>query len=76
MNEYQQLSSINESKQRSIDEIKNISRSLDQAEDALREKIILRYQELDTLKREFNNIIETYNNIIRSSIGFDSNIKR
>lgn len=68
MDEYQQLSSINESKQKSINEIKNISKSLDRAEDVLREKIILRYHELDTLNREFNNIIETYGNIVRSSV--------
>ena len=76
MDTYQQLSSINESKQKSIDDIKNISKTLDRAEDTLREKIILRYQELDTLKREFNNIIETYSNIIRSSVKQPSAMER
>ena len=68
MDAYQELNVINESKQKELDEFKNIHNALNKAEDALREKIILRYQELEMLSRDYNNIIETYSHIIRSSI--------
>ena len=68
MDNYQKLNKINETKQKTLDEIKNICQSLDKAEDALREKIQLRQTELLALNKDFNNIIETYNHIISSSI--------
>lgn len=68
MDTYQKLNAINESKQKALDDIKSICVSLNRAEDALHEKIKLRYQELESLNRDYNNIIETYSHIVRSSI--------
>lgn len=58
---------INASKQKMIDELRNISVSIDKTEDSLHEKIKHRYEELEELKKEFTNVIETYNHIIKLS---------
>jgi hypothetical protein len=66
--DYKKLNIINEGNHKELDELKNMCISLDKAEDDLREKIVLKYQELEKLKHAFNNIIETYSHIIRSSV--------
>lgn len=68
MDEYKRLSTINQDKQQALDEIKNICTALDKAEDALREKISLRKNELMSLKKDYSNMIETYTHIIRASV--------
>lgn len=68
------MNNINESKQKMIDELKSICASIDKTEVLLHEKIKYGYEELDELKKEFCNMIETYNHIIKSSsIDFTSN---
>lgn len=59
------LLTTNKQDQLALDEIKNISKSLNNTEDILREKIQLRYQELDILNKEYTSILETYSQIIR-----------
>lgn len=76
MDVYQQLSSVNLSKQSSLDEIRSINNALNKAEDLLREKITLRYHELDSLKCEYSNIIETYGSIIRFSVHQSQTVPR
>ncbi len=61
------INDINESKQKMIDELKSICTSIDKTENILHEKIKQRYEELEELKKEYCNIIETYNHIIKSS---------
>ena len=68
MDKYQQLSSINKEKQKELDDINVMCKSLNVSENEIREKIKIVYNSLDKLNREYNNIIETYSHIIRSSI--------
>lgn len=68
MENYQKLNTCNQDKQKVISNIKSTCNTLDKAEDILREKISLRKHELSTLKRDFNNMIETYTHIIRASV--------
>ncbi len=68
MEDYSKLNTINQSKQKELDEIKSICQSLDKTEDLIIEKIILRYQELEKLKKEYINMTETYNNIVNSLV--------
>jgi acyl carrier protein phosphodiesterase len=68
LKDYQNLNHINESKQNMLHDIKNISMDLDKAENVLLEKISLRRDELDALKKDFNNITDQYNHIIRSFV--------
>lgn len=58
---------VNASKQKKINELKSVSTSINKTEDILHEKIKQRYQELSELKKEYTNMIETYNHIIKSS---------
>jgi hypothetical protein len=68
MDAYQSLSVINEDKQKNLNAMKSACSSLDNAERALKEKIDFRYRELESLKKEYNNIVETYGHIIRSFV--------
>jgi hypothetical protein len=68
MDEYQKLSTINDDKQKNLNTIKSICTSLDNAERILKEKIEFRHRELDTLKKDYSNIVETYGHIIRSFV--------
>ncbi len=67
MDNYHKLTTINDNKQKSIDEIRITCASIDKAEEAIREKIVSRKNELIALQKEFTSIIETYNQIIKSS---------
>ena len=67
MENFHKLTTINDRKQKSIDEIKSTCASINKAEDVLREKIISRKEELMILQKDFTSIIETYNQIIKSS---------
>ena len=69
MDDYQKLNNINADKQKQLNSIKNICSSLDNAENSLREKKELRYRELESLSKDYSNIVETYSHIIRSFIG-------
>ena len=60
------IKQINNIKQKEVDEITRLNNTLNQSEDILREKIYLKYQELDNLKKQFDNIFETYNQIVLS----------
>lgn len=68
MDDYQRLNNINQDKQNVLDEIKSTNIALNKAEDALRDKINLRKHELNILKKDYNNMIETYTHIIRASV--------
>jgi hypothetical protein len=61
---------INKEKQDELTEIKSISLSLDRYEDALREKLSAKILELHNLKKEYINMMDQYNNIIRSTIQY------
>ena len=61
------VNDINESKQKMIDELKSICASIDKTENILHEKIKHQYEELEELKKDYCNMIETYNHIIKSS---------
>ena len=61
---YENLSSNINKNQLALYEIKSLDMSLNAAEDVLRDKILLRYQELNTLNKEYTNIMETYSQII------------
>jgi hypothetical protein len=65
---YKNLSTNNTLNESALYEIKNLNNSLNKAEDILRAKILLRYQELDILNKEYNSIVETYSQIIRRSL--------
>ena len=67
MNNYNELTTINDNKQKAIDEIRSTCTSLNKSEDALREKIALRKEELNIYIKDFTSIIDTYNQIIKSS---------
>jgi len=66
-NIYKNMSMISDKNQNVLYEIKEADTTLNAAEDILRDKIQLKYQQLDNLNREFTNIMETYSQIIRSS---------
>jgi hypothetical protein len=68
MDKYQQLSLINKEKQKELDDINIMCKSLNNSEDEIHDKIKIVYNSLDKLNREYNNIIETYSHIIRSSV--------
>lgn len=68
MENYQNINSINVEKQKKLNTIKKINASLDTTEKALKEKIEFRYRELESLKKEYNNIVEAYGHIIRSFV--------
>lgn len=62
---YKNLSTNNNKNQAALYEIKNLNLSLNTSEDLIKEKIRLRYQELDTLNKEYTSIMEIYAQIIR-----------
>lgn len=68
MDNYKDMINVNMEKQNMINEIKTISKSLDDSERAVREKIELRLRELDSLNREYINVVETYGHIVRSFV--------
>jgi hypothetical protein len=51
-----------------LDETKTMHNTINNTEDIIRKKISLREKEIQALKKDFNNIIETYNHVIRSFI--------
>lgn len=61
------ISNINKN-QEALYEIKSLNLSLNSAEDLLREKIKLRYQELTTLNKEYTCIMDTYTQIIKVTL--------
>lgn len=65
---YKQLSSNINKNQEALYEIKSLNVSLNSAEDVLRDKIQLRYQELTTLNKEYTSIMETYSQIIKITL--------
>jgi len=64
---YKNMSMVSDKNQNVLYEIKEADATLNAAEDILRDKIQLKYQQLDNLNKEFTNIMETYSQIIRSS---------
>ena len=59
------LKKINEDKQHILDEIKKISSSVDTLENMLKEKIVVKKTEIQSLERDYTKIIETYSHIVR-----------
>jgi len=59
---------LNKEKQDELTEIKSISLLVDRYEEALREKLSTKILELINLKKEYTNIMDQYNHIIRSTI--------
>ena len=66
MEAYQKFMKINEVNQSVIDDTRRTYLNIDKEEESLREVISFHHNELDNLNKEYNNIIETYCNIIRS----------
>jgi predicted lipase len=48
-----------------LDETKTMHNTINNTEDIIRKKISLREKEIEALKKDFNNILETYNHIIK-----------
>ncbi|VBB18371.1 hypothetical protein YASMINEVIRUS_834 [Yasminevirus sp. GU-2018] len=64
---HRRLVILSKNNQKALDDLKSVHASLNWAEDVLREKIRLRYSELETLNRDFANIMDTYAQIIKTS---------
>ena len=64
---HKKLVLLSKNNQKSLDDLKSVHASLNWAEDVLREKIQLRYSELENLNRDFANIMDTYAQIIKTS---------
>ena len=68
MNDFQKLLNINELNQKSINDINLIKSNIDKFEDDIRDKITIRYQELEKLKSDYCKIVETYSHIIKAFV--------
>lgn len=64
---YKKFSLFNKQNQDALDELKGICISLNTAEDTLRDKIRLIYTELESINKEFSNIMDIYSQIISVS---------
>jgi hypothetical protein len=68
MNEYQKLIAMCDVNYKKLDHIRNKNVAMNTLEDSLYEKIEIKCHDLELLKHEYNNIIETYGHIVRCSV--------